>query len=134
MFPGKMMIPRFMLFSSKMLRSLRVGCMRESEGLSDSMRVCLLPHGLHSDAPFVGEENKNLVGWVFIGCRKEVELVPTGNQGVQLVFARKNRPEPNVLDGAHLIRVQLPELCEIHLDFLVRDLESLVNKKERSQV
>jgi len=81
MFPGKMMIPRFMLFSSKMLRSLRVGCMRESEGSPNSRGVCVLSHGLHSDAPFVGKEDKNLVGWVFIGCREEVELVPTGSRG-----------------------------------------------------
>ena len=74
------MMPRFMLFSSKILRSLRVGWVHESEGSSVSMRVCLLPHGLHADAPFVSKKDKNLVGRVLISRSKEVELVPTANQ------------------------------------------------------
>jgi len=110
---------------------VRVVWMRESEGLSNSVRVSSLPHCLHANAPFVGKKDENLVRWVFIGCSKEVELVPTANQKewVQSVLPRANGRESNVLNGTHLVRVQLPELCEVHLDFLVRDLESLANKR-----
>jgi len=120
-FPGKIMIPRFMLFSSKMLRSLQVGCMREFGDSLNLMGVCLLPHGLHSDTPFVGKKDENLVGWVFVGRGKEVELIPAADQGRmgQLVPATTSERDPDVLDGTHLIRVQLPKLCEVHLDFLV---------------
>lgn len=44
-------------------------------------RILLLPHGLHTDAPFVSEKDKNLVGWVIVGRSKEVELIPTANEG-----------------------------------------------------
>ena len=58
----------------------------------------------------------------------------TKEEWAQSVFATTNERKPNVLDGTHLISVQLPKLCEVHLDFLVRDLESLVDKNKRSQV
>lgn len=129
-------MPRFMLFSSKMLRSLRVEWVREPEGSLDSMRVPLLSHSFNTNAPFVGEKDKDLVGWVFIGCRKEVKLISTANQRgrARSVFPIESGQESNALYATHLIRVQLPELREVHLDFFVRDLESLVNKKKCSQV
>ena len=109
---------------------------REPKGLLNLMRVPLLPHSFNTNAPFVGKKDKNLVGWVFIGCREEVELIPTANKRgrAQSVLPLKNRQGSSALYAAHLIRVQLPEMREVHLDFLVRDLESLVNKKKRSQV
>ena len=61
-------------------KSVRVGWICESKGSQNLLRVCLLSHGLHSNAPFVGEKDKNLVGWVVVGRREEVELVPTANQ------------------------------------------------------
>ena len=88
-------MPRFMLFSSKMLRSLRVGWMRESEDSLDLIRVPLLPHSFNTNAPFVGKKDKNLVGWILIGCRKEVELISTANQKgrAQSVFPTENGQE-----------------------------------------
>jgi len=43
----------------------------------------------------------------------------------QSTFRGKNEQESKVLNDAHLIRIKLPELREVHLDFFVRDLESL---------
>ena len=84
------MIPRLMLFSSKMLRSL---CgVREPEGSLNLMRVPPLPHSFDTDASFVGKKDKNLVGWVLICCSEEVELISTANQRgrTQSVFPIKN--------------------------------------------
>ena len=109
------------------------GC--ESKGSRNLLRVCLLSHGLHANAPFVGEKDKNLVGWVLIGRRKEVELVPTTNQKRLSSVSISHRERGlNELNATHLICVQLSELREVHFDFFVRDLESLVNKKKRSRV
>lgn len=73
-------MPRFMLFSSKMLRSLGVGWTHESRGSLNSANVSLLSHSLHTNAPFVSKKDKNLIGWVIVGRSKEVELVPAANQ------------------------------------------------------
>ena len=91
---------------------MRVGWVRESEDSPNLVRVRLLSHSLHTNAPFVGKKDKNLVRWVIVGCRKEVELVPTANQkeSTQSVSPRGNGRESNVLNATHLVRVQLPEL------------------------
>lgn len=79
-FPGKIMMPRFMAFSSKMLRSLcGIGWICEPWDLLSLMN--LLSHGFDTNAPFISEKHENLVGWVIIGGCKEVELVPTTNRG-----------------------------------------------------
>jgi hypothetical protein len=43
-------------------------------------RVRLLSHRLHTNTPLVGKKDKNLVAWIFVCCRKKVELVPTARQ------------------------------------------------------
>lgn len=85
------------------------------------MRVPLLPHCFNTNAPFIGKKDKNLVTWILIGCSEEVELISAASQRgrAQSVFHIQNRRESNELYNTHLIRVQLPELREVHLDFLV---------------
>lgn len=65
---------------------------REPGGSLNLMRVLPLPHSFNTNAPFVGEKDKNLVGWVLVCCSEEVELIPTANQRgrTQSVFPIKN--------------------------------------------
>ena len=42
--------------------------------------IRLLSHGFYANAPLICEKHENLVGRVVVGCREEVELVPTGEQ------------------------------------------------------
>ena len=97
------------------------------------MRIRLLSHGFDTDTPLIGEKHENLVRWIVVGGRKEIELVPAANQGgVGLVsISRWEGTRVSVLNHTHLVRIQLSELCKIHLDFLVRDLESLVSKETK---
>lgn len=70
------------------------------------MRIRLLPHRLHADAPFVGKKDENLVGRVFVGRSKEVELIPTANKDrARSVPPGGNKRESSVLNVTHLIRV-----------------------------
>ena len=41
----------------------------------------LLSHGFDTNAPLIGEKHENLVGWIIISGREEVELVPTAKRG-----------------------------------------------------
>lgn len=113
-------------------------CICESWDWLSSMRIGLLSHGFDTDAPLIGEKHENLVRWIVIGGRKEVELVPAEKRGrvslVSVVFRSRKEQESNILDETHLIRVHLSELCKFHLDFFVRDLESLASKEKSSQV
>ena len=47
------------------------------------------------------------------------------------MFCSKGELESDVLDDTHLVRVQISELSEVHLDFFVRDLEPL-EKRSRA--
>lgn len=70
---------------------MRVGEIPRSKGSPNVMRIALLPHSFHTNAPFVGKKDKDLVAWVLVSCRKEVELVPTTDKKgrVQSVFLVK---------------------------------------------
>ena len=78
---------------------MRVEWIHEPEDSLDLMRVPLLPHSFHTNAPFVGKKDKNLVGWVIIGCCEEIELISAANQRgrAQSAFPINNEQESRTL-------------------------------------
>jgi hypothetical protein len=122
MFPGNMMIPRMIDFSSRIPRSLcgHIGSDEQVEG------VCVdeLPHSFDADTFLFRKEYKNLVGWILSGVCEEIELVSTGPRESNSAGAHFYI-KSDVLNAASTICVVLPECDQVHVDLLVRDLVSL---------
>lgn len=76
MFPGKMIIPRIIDFSSRIPRSL---CSPPgSDEWDEEEKIDKLAHGIDADTFLVRKEYENLVCWIVSGVGEEIELVSTG--------------------------------------------------------
>ena len=72
--------PFYTLLFQDAEKSAGVGETLEPKDSLNLMKVCPLPHSFYANAPFVGEKDEDLVTWIFVGCREEVELVSAANQ------------------------------------------------------
>ena len=78
-FPGKTMIPRWMDFSSNMLRSLwRAEPIWAKISLFERNHK-VLSHGFNANAFLIWEEHKNLVGRIWSRRSVEIQLLSTVN-------------------------------------------------------
>lgn len=76
--PGNTIIPRLMLFSSRMPRSLSIE--RDKwNGMVEETSLYALAHGLDAYASFFGKEHENLVGRIRLRTGEEIQLGAAGS-------------------------------------------------------
>jgi hypothetical protein len=85
----------------------------------------LLSHSFHSDALFIRKEYEYLVRGIRAGVGEKIELIPTEKSKHWSTWRRQDRLWSCPLNGATVVRVLGLEICQGHVDFLIRDLIAL---------